>query len=101
MVPVLASSAAAVVVSMLLLRAPPLGVMYTVAFPLGVRGATRSGMGAGAVNGLLAFAWGAASFAGALAAGGLIQAAGARTVYAILIGCCAVAVARLLVLRSR
>jgi MFS family permease len=101
MLPVLASSAAAVVVSMLLLRAPPLGVMYTVAFPLGVRGATRSGMGAGAVNGLLAFAWGGASFAGALAAGGLIQAAGARTVYAILIGCCALAVARLLVLRSR
>jgi predicted MFS family arabinose efflux permease len=100
-IPVLISSAAAVVVAMLLLRAPPLGVMYTVAFPVGVRGAARSGMGAGAVNGLLAFAWGGSNFVGSLSAGGLSQVAGARGVYAVLICCCALASARVLVLRSR
>lgn len=100
-VPVLISSAAAVVVAMLLLRAPPLGVMYTVAFPVGVRGAASSGMGAGAVNGLLAFAWGGSNFVGSLSAGGLSQVAGARGVYAVLICCCALASARVLVLRSR
>ncbi len=99
--PVLFSSAAAVVVAMLLLRAPPLSVMYTIAFPLGVRGATRSGMGAGAVNGLLAFAWGGSSFVGSLSAGGLSQAVGERGVYAVLVACCGLAAARLMVLRSR
>jgi hypothetical protein len=99
--PVLISGAAGVVVVMLLLRSPPLAVMYTVAFPLGVRGATRSGMGAGAVNGLLAFAWGGSNFVGALAAGGLSQAVGQRGVYAVLIGCCALAAGRLFALRSR
>ena len=99
--PVLISGAAGVVVVMLLLRAPPLGVMYTVAFPVGVRGATRSGMGAGAVNGLLAFAWGGSNFVGSLSAGGLSQIAGRRGVYALLIGCCVLASAQVLVLRKR
>jgi len=100
-VPVLFSAAVAAVVAMLLLRAPPLAVMYTVAFPIGVRGATNSGMGAGAVNGLLAFAWGGSSFVGSLSAGGLSEAVGARGIYALLIACCLLASARLLVLRSR
>jgi predicted MFS family arabinose efflux permease len=100
-VPVLISGAAGVVVVMLLLRAPPLAVMYTVAFPVGVRGATRSGMGAGAVNGLLAFAWGGSNFVGSLSAGGLSQVAGHRGVYAVLVACCVLASARVLVLRSR
>ena len=34
-------------------------------------------------------------------AGGLSQAAGNRGVYAVLVGCCLLAVARVLVLRSR
>jgi predicted MFS family arabinose efflux permease len=99
--PVLISGATGVVVVMLLLRAPPLAVMYTVAFPVGVRGATRSGMGAGAVNGLLAFAWGASNFVGSLSAGGLSQLAGHRGVYAVLVGCCLLASAQVLVLRKR
>jgi hypothetical protein len=100
-VPVLVSGTSAVVVAMLLLRASPLAVMYTVAFPIGVRGASRSGMGAGAVNGLLAFAWGGSNFVGSLSAGGLNQAVGSRGVYAVLVACCGLAATRVLVLRAR
>ncbi len=99
--PVLFGGAVAVVVAMLLMRAPPLAVMYTVAFPLGVRGATTSGMGAGAVNGLLAFAWGGSNFVGSLSAGGISQLAGSRGVYAVLLAGCVLASSWLLVLRSR
>jgi predicted MFS family arabinose efflux permease len=99
--PVLASGAALVVASMLLLRAAPLGAMYAITFPLGTRGARRSGIGVGAVNGLLGFAWGGASFAGAIVAGSGVEAAGARAVYALLAGCCILASVALVVLRRR
>jgi hypothetical protein len=99
--PVLASGAALMVASMLLLRSAPLGAMYAITFPLGARGARRSGIGAGAVNGLLGFAWGGASFAGAIVAGSGVEAAGARAVYALLAGCCILASAALVVLRRR
>jgi predicted MFS family arabinose efflux permease len=99
--PVLASGAALLVAAMLLLRSAPLGAMYAITFPLGARGARRSGIGAGAVNGLLGFAWGGASFAGAIVAGSGVEAAGARAVYALLAGCCILATVALVVLRRR
>jgi hypothetical protein len=50
---------------------------------------------------LLAFAWGASNFVGSLSAGGLSQLAGHRGVYAVLVGCCLLASAQVLVLRKR
>ncbi len=97
--PVLAGSTVAVVASMLLLRAPLLGTMYAICFPLGVNGARRVGVGAGSINGLLGFAWGGASFLGAVVAGSFVEAAGAQAVYGLLAGGCLAATGALLVLR--
>lgn len=87
--PVLVSGASAAVVFSMLAREAPLGVLYAISLPLGVRGARRVGIGAGAVSGLLGVAWGGASFAGAITAGAVAEAAGADAAYGMLVaaGC--------------
>ena len=100
-VPVLISGAAGVVVVMLLLRAPPLAVMYTVAFPVGVRGATRSGMGAGAVNGLLAFAWGLELRRLAVGRAASARLPATAACMRVLVVCCRAGVSARALLRSR
>jgi MFS family permease len=99
--PVLASGSVALVASMLLLRAPLLGAMYAICFPLGVGGARRVGVGAGSINGLLGFSWGGASFLGAVVAGSFVEAAGAQAVYGLLAAACVVATGVLVVLARR
>jgi predicted MFS family arabinose efflux permease len=101
LLPVLGTSASTVVAGMLILRAAPLGFMYAVALPLGVRGARSAGIGVGAVNGMTAFAWGAASFAGAIVAGAGLEQPGPAAVYGFLTACCVAATAYLLALRRR
>jgi MFS family permease len=97
--PVLAAGSVAVVASMVLLRAPMLGAMYAICFPLGVDGARRVGVGAGSINGLLGFAWGGASFVGAVVAGLLTELSGAQAVYGLLAAGCVAATAVLASLR--
>jgi MFS family permease len=99
--PVLATGSVAVVASMLLLRAPLLGAMYAICFPLGVDGARRVGVGAGSINGLLGFAWGGASFVGAVVAGSVVEGAGAKAVYGLLAASCVAASLVLVSLRRR
>jgi predicted MFS family arabinose efflux permease len=101
LLPVLGTSSSAVVAGMLILRAAPLGFMYAVALPLGVRGARNAGIGVGAVNGMTAFAWGAASFGGAIVAGAGLDQPGPSAVYGFLTACCLTATAYLLALRRR
>ena len=101
LIPVLISGAVAAVVVTMLAREVPLGVLYAISLPLGVRGARRLGIGAGAVNGLLSVAWGGASFAGAIAAGSLAEAAGADATYAVLAACAALACAGFVMLDRR
>ena len=101
LLPVLGTSTSAVVAGMLIVRAAPLGFMYAVALPLGVRGARSAGIGVGAVNGMTAFAWGAASFAGAIVAGAGLDQPGPSAVYGFLTACCLAATAYLLALRRR
>jgi hypothetical protein len=98
---VLGTSTSAVVAGMLIVRAAPLGFMYAVALPLGVRGARGAGIGVGAVNGMTAFAWGAASFAGAIVAGAGLDQPGPSAVYGFLTACCLAATAYLLALSRR
>src|SRR6478609_520846 len=99
LLPVLGTSRSAVVAGMLIVRAAPLGFMYAVALPLGVRGARNAGIGVGAVNGMTAFAWGAASFGGAIVAGAGLDQPGPSAVYGFLTACCLAATAYLLALR--
>jgi hypothetical protein len=101
LLPVLGTSTSAVVAGMLIVRAAPLGFMYAVALPLGVRGARNAGIGVGAVNGMTAFAWGAASFGGAIVAGAGLDQPGPSAVYGFLTACCLAATAYLLALRRR
>ena len=101
LLPVLGTSTSAVVAGMLIARAAPLGFMYAVALPLGVRGARSAGIGVGAANGMTAFAWGAASFAGAIVAGAGLEQPGPSAVYGFLTACCIAATAYLLALRRR
>ncbi|HET6197341.1 MAG TPA: MFS transporter, partial [Acetobacteraceae bacterium] len=101
LLPVLGTSTSAVVAGMLIMRAAPLGFMYAVALPLGVRGARNAGIGVGAVNGMTAFAWGAASFGGAIVAGAGLDQPGPSAVYGLLTACCLAATAYLLALRRR
>jgi hypothetical protein len=101
LLPVVSSDSDALVAGMLIARAAPLGVLYAIALPLALRGARRSGIGAGSVNGMLGFAWGTASFAGAVVAGAGLDTPGPQVVYAFLTCCCAGAAAYLAVLRRR
>jgi predicted MFS family arabinose efflux permease len=101
LLPGVVSAAAAVVVTVLVVRSAPFGVLYAITLPLGVRGARRAGVGASTVNGLIGFAWGFATFAGSLSAGALAGVTGARAVYGLLAGCCALTAAYLLALKAR
>jgi predicted MFS family arabinose efflux permease len=101
LLPVVGSEAALAVIAMLILHTPPLGMLYTVTFPLAARGARSAGIGTSSVNGLLGVAWGASSFAGPLAAGIAAEATSDRLVYAVVVACCAAAAAWLLALRDR
>jgi DHA1 family solute carrier family 18 vesicular amine transporter 1/2 len=83
-----ASASTVAVMAGVILRMALLGVLYTIAFPLGALGAFRSGLGRGAVNGLLLLTLGAANLTGPFAGGVLAQAVGDRWTYAALIGCC-------------
>jgi predicted MFS family arabinose efflux permease len=101
LLPVLLPEKVVLVVMMLLLRSAFLGVLYSIAFPLGIAGARGASIGSGTVNGILGLAWGGANFLGSFSAGALNDALGAQTVYAVLAGCSGAAGLRLLLLMSR
>jgi hypothetical protein len=58
-------------------------------------------VGAGSINGMLGFAWGGASFAGAVVAGSFLEAAGAQAVYGLLACACLIATGVLAALARR
>src|SRR5262249_37245365 len=82
LLPVVAGQSDVLVAGMLIARGAPLGLLYAIALPLALRGARRSGIGAGSANGMLGFAWGTASFAGAVVAGAGLDQPGPQVVYA-------------------
>ncbi|MDX6533887.1 MAG: transporter, family, putative family transporter protein [Gaiellales bacterium] len=101
MIPVLLPGTVALVATMLLLRAAVLGVMYAIAFPLGISGARRATIGGGTVNGILGLAWGGSNFLGAFTAGAVVDVVGEQTVYAVLAALSAAAGIRLVTLMAR
>ncbi len=89
---VLASSATGAVVAFLLLRAPLLAVLFTIAFPLAAAGARRAGVGAGAVVGLLNVLWGVATVVAPVGAGAIAEVTDERWAYAaVAVACLATA----------
>lgn len=101
MLPVILPASVTQVVIMLILRSAVLGVMYAIAFPLGVAGARRVAVGSGTVNGILGLAWGGSNFLGAFSAGAMVDPVGEQAVYALLAALSAAAGIRLMMLMSR
>jgi MFS family permease len=98
---VLASSSTLAAVAFVLLRAPPWSTMDTIIYPLAAAGAHRSAIGRGSVMGLVMLGWAAASTVGPLLAGGIADAAGERTAYAVLMAFCGLVGGWLLYVHAR
>jgi MFS family permease len=88
LLPVLVSSATAVVVFIVLGRFAVAALPYTIGYPLAAVGSARLGLGTGTVNGLLGLVWGAGSFVSPPVAGVIADAIGDRGAYALLVGFC-------------
>jgi predicted MFS family arabinose efflux permease len=74
-----------------IVRGVALGLLFTVAFPLGALGAVAAGAGLGASNGLLMLAAGVGNAAGPLGGAAAASAVGDRWVYGGLSALCAIA----------
>ncbi len=90
LVPLIVSDAVPVLVSVLIIRMALVGVLWTIAFPLGGLGATRAGLASGAIFGLLMATIGISSVAGTLAGGALADGPGFASAHAALVATCAV-----------
>jgi len=81
---VLVSSSTAVVVTFLLARGPVSAVLFTVTFPLGVRGGRAAGISVGTMAALLNIVWALSALVAPVAAGALSQTAGDRAAYGVM-----------------
>lgn len=88
LLPVLVSSATAVVVFMVLARFAVAALPYTIGYPLAAVGSARLGLGTGTVNGLLGLVWGAGSFVAPPVAGLIADTIGDQAAYGLLVGFC-------------
>ena len=88
LLPVLVSSATAVVVFMVLARFAVAALPYTIGYPLAAVGSARLGLGTGTVNGLLGLVWGAGSFIAPPVAGIIADTIGDQAAYGLLVGFC-------------
>ncbi|MGH3138973.1 MAG: MFS transporter [Gaiellales bacterium] len=88
LLPVLVSSATAVIVFMILARFAVAALPYTIGYPLAAVGSARLGLGTGTVNGLLGLVWGAGSFVAPPVAGVIADTIGDQAAYGVLVGFC-------------
>jgi predicted MFS family arabinose efflux permease len=84
MILVLLSSSTVVVVAFLLIRGAVAAVLFTVTFPLGVRGGRAAGISVGTVAALLNIVWAFSALVAPVAAGALAQTAGDRAAYGLM-----------------
>ena len=87
---VLVSSSTAVVVTFLLARGPVSAVLFTVTFPLGIRGGRAAGISVGTMAALLNIVWALSALVAPIAAGALAQTAGDRAAYGLMAVLCLV-----------
>ena len=85
---VLASASTVAVVGFLLLRGPVAAVLYTITFPLGVRGGREAGIGVATMAALLNIVWALSTLVSPILAGALAQAAGDRAAYGLVAVLC-------------
>ena len=88
LVPLVGSDQIGVLASVLILRFGVLGVLWTIAFPLGGLGAGRAGLPSGAVFGMFMAIIGICNVVAVLAGGVLADGPGFATAYALLAAIC-------------
>lgn len=101
LIPLIVSDAVAVVAGILIARMAVLGILWTVAFPLGGLGAGRAGLSSGAVFGVLMATIGVSNVAGTLAGAAVADEAGFAAAYGALVGLCLLGALGLLRLAGR
>ena len=85
---VLVSTSTAAVVAFLIVRGPVSAVIYTVTFPLGVRGAREAGIGVATMAALLNIVWALSTLVAPILAGALAQTVGDRAAYGLVAVLC-------------
>jgi MFS family permease len=85
---VLGSASTVAVVAFLLLRGPVAAVLYTITFPLGVRGGREAGIGVATMAALLNIVWALSTLVAPILAGALAQTAGDRAAYGLVAVLC-------------
>ena len=85
---VLVSTSTAAVVAFLVVRGPVSAVIYTVTFPLGVRGGREAGIGVATMAALLNIVWALSTLVAPIVAGALAQTAGPRAAYGLVAVLC-------------
>ncbi len=85
---VLASTQTAAVVAFLIVRGPVSAVIYTVTFPLGVRGGREAGIGVATMAALLNIVWALSTLVAPIVAGALAQTVGDRAAYGLVAVLC-------------
>jgi MFS family permease len=88
LVVVLVSTSTTAVVAFLVLRGPVSAVIYTVTFPLGVRGGREAGIGVATMAALLNIVWALSTLVAPIVAGALVQTAGPRAAYGLVAVLC-------------
>ena len=85
---VLVSTSTAAVVAFLIVRGPVSAVIYTVTFPLGVRGGREAGIGVATMAALLNIVWALSTLVAPILAGALAPTVGARAAYGLVAVLC-------------
>ncbi len=85
---VLVSTSTAAVVAFLIVRGPVSAVIYTVTFPLGVRGGREAGIGVATMAALLNIVWALSTLVAPIVSGALAQTAGPRAAYGLVAVLC-------------
>ena len=94
--PLILSDGLTVLITIFIVRMALLGVLWTIAFPLGGLGASRAGLASGAIFGLFMAVIGVTGSVGTLAGGALANGPGFATAYAVLVSVLVVAALALL-----
>ncbi|HEY3763683.1 MAG TPA: MFS transporter [Gaiellales bacterium] len=85
---VLASTSTVAVVAFLIVRGPIAAVIYTITFPLGVRGGREAGIGVATMAALLNIVWAMATLVAPIFAGAHAQTVGDRAAYGVVAVLC-------------
>lgn len=90
--PLVISTSSPAVIAAIVARMAAIGVVYTIAFPLGATGAASAAVGVGAVSGLLMLSSGTANVIGPLGGAAIASAVADRWVYLVILGLCVMTV---------